>query len=156
MNPAITRDEAAAALSAVERERLRVAEEIGLPAWYWRGFALGWILVGIAADLGSVWVSAAATLLFGATHAAVVPRVASGRHRSDMLSVRADLAGSRTAKVVLLFVATLGLVTVAVALAVSADGARDPSIIASVFVATLLLLGGPRLLAATRRPAPQR
>jgi hypothetical protein len=150
MTRAITQDEAEAALATVERERQRVAEQIGLPAWYWWGLALGWIAVGVVADLGIVWLSAAAMLVFGAVHAAVVPRVASGRHRSEMLSVRAELAGARTARIVLLCVAALGLVTVAVGFAVWADGARHPSIIASIFVAALILLGGPRLLAAIR------
>jgi hypothetical protein len=80
-----------------------------------------------------------------------VPRVASGRHRTRQLSVRAELAGRRTAILVVLGVAALGLLTVAVGFALDADGTRDPSIVASIFVAVLILLGGPRLL-ASRQP----
>jgi hypothetical protein len=50
-------------------------------------------------------------------------------------------------------VAALGVVTVGAALAASADGASHPVTIASVFVAVIILLGGPRLLAAIRRRA---
>jgi hypothetical protein len=83
-------------------------------------------------------------------HANVVPRVASGRHRSQQLSVKAELAGRRTRLIVVLAVAALGVVTVAAAFALDADGTRDPSIVASIFVAVVILLGGPRLLAARR------
>jgi membrane protein implicated in regulation of membrane protease activity len=151
MEPTITHEEAEGALATVDLRRRRVIEEIGLPGWYWWGLALGWIAVGVASDSGVVWLAAAATLIFGAVHAAVVPRVASGRHRSQRLSVKAELAGRRTAVIVVLAVAALGLVTVAAGFALSADGAHDPSIIASIFVAVLILLGGPRLLQA-RRP----
>jgi hypothetical protein len=44
-------------------------------------------------------------------------------------------------------------VTIAIALAVNADGAEHPATIASAFVAVLVVLGGPRLLAAVRRRA---
>jgi hypothetical protein len=52
----------------------------------------------------------------------------------------------------------LGLVglTAAVALALDADGAGHPSIWASVFAATLLLLGGPRMMARIRERATLR
>jgi len=86
-------------------------------------------------------------------HAAVAPRVASGRHRTQHLSVRAEVAGRRTARFVIGSVAALGLLTVAAALAASADGAGHPVTMASVLVAVIILLGGPRLLAAIRRRA---
>ena len=148
MTRTITSEEAEAALATVDRGRRRVIEEIGLPAWYWWGLALGWIAVGVVADLEVTWLTSAATLIFGAVHANVVPRVANGRHRTRQLSVRSDLAGRRTALVVVLAVAALGLVTVGASLGLSADGTRDPSIVASIFVATVILLGGPRLLGA--------
>jgi hypothetical protein len=152
MDRTVTQEEAEGALATVDLRRRRVIEEIGLPGWYWWGLALGWIAVGIAADSGIVWLAASAMLLFGAVHANVVPRVASGRHRTGQLSVRADVAGRRTALIVVLAVAALGLLTVGAGFALSADGARDPSIIASIFVAVVILLGGPRLLAARRQP----
>jgi hypothetical protein len=55
---------------------------------------------------------------------------------------------------VILAVVALAGVTVAGALAAGADGARHPVTIASVLVAVIIILGGPRLLAAIRRRAP--
>jgi len=150
MTRTVTHQEAEAALDTVARRRRRVIDEVGLPGWYWWGLALGWIAVGIVADLKVTWATAAATLIFGAVHANVVPRVASGRHRTQLISVKAELAGRRTALIVVLAVAALGVVTVGAALALYADGARDPSIIASIFVAVVILLGGPRLLSSPR------
>jgi hypothetical protein len=150
METRLTPLEAEAALAAVERGRARVADEIGLPRWYWWGLALGWIAVGVVADLHDVWATSVAMLLFGAVHAAVAPRVATGRHRTDMLSVGEELAPARTARYVVLGVALLGLLTVIAGFVLAADGARHPATIASIFVAVLILLGGPRLLAALR------
>ena len=47
----------------------------------------------------------------------------------------------------------LGAVTVAGALVLDADGAGHPTTIASVFVALIIVLGGPRLLSRVRRSA---
>jgi hypothetical protein len=149
----ITPLEARAALDAADRGRRRVIDEIDLPIWYWWGLALGWIGLGVITDLKHPWLTAAATLAFGAVHAAVAPRVATGRHHTRHLSVRADVAGRRTARLVIGAVAGLGLLTVAAAWAASADGARHPVTMASVLVAVIILLGGPRLLAAIRRRA---
>jgi hypothetical protein len=156
MESQLTPQEARAALDTVDRERLRVIEEIDLPRWYWWGLALGWIALGYITDLKHPWVTAAATLVFGAVHAAVAPRVASGRHKTSRLSVRAELAGRQTARLVIGCVAALAVVTIAGALAASADGARHPVTIASIFVAVTIVLGGPRLLAAIRRRAAEK
>ena len=145
--------EARAALDAADRGRRRVIDEINLPTWYWWGLALGWIGLGVITDLKHPWLTAAATLVFGAVHAAVAPRVASGRHRTDQVSVRAEVVGRRTARLVIGSVAALGVVTVAAGVAASADSARHPVTMASVLVAVIILLGGPRLLAAIRRRA---
>jgi len=145
--------EASAALEAIDRGRRRVIDEIDLPNWYWWGLALGWIGLGVITDLKHPWLTAAATLVFGAVHAAVAPRVASGRHRTDQVSVRAEVVGRRTARLVIGSVAALGVVTVAAGVAASADSARHPVTMASVLVAVIILLGGPRLLAAIRRRA---
>jgi hypothetical protein len=51
------------------------------------------------------------------------------------------------------FLIALAGVTVAAAFAVNADGAEHPATIASVFVAALILLGGPRVMAAIREHA---
>ena len=87
MQTEITPQEARAALDTIDRGRRRVIDEIDLPRWYWWGLALGWIALGYITDLKHPWLTAAATLLFGAVHAAVAPRVASGRHRTHQLSV---------------------------------------------------------------------
>ncbi len=153
MEPRVTSLEARAALDAADRSRLRVINEIDVPAWYWWGLAVGWIGLGFITDLKHPWLTAAATLVFGAVHAGVAPRVASGRHRTRSLSVRAEIAGRHTGRLVILAVAALGALTVAAALAAGADRAHHPVTIASIFVAVTIVLGGPRLLAAIRRRA---
>lgn len=153
MESRVTPHEARAALDTIDRDRRRVIDEIDLPHWYWWGLALGWIALGYLTDLQHPWLTAAGTLVFGAVHAAVAPRVASGRHRTNRLSVRAELTGPRTARIVIGCVAALGVVTVGAALAASADGARHPVTIASIFVAVVIVLGGPQLLASVRRRA---
>lgn len=145
--------EARAALDAIDAGRRRVVEEIDLPQWYWWGLALGWIGLGYITDLKHPWITSAATLLFGAVHSAVAPRVTSGRHRTPHLSVRADVAGRHTARLVLLGLVAMAGLTVAVALAAGADGAEHPVTMASVLVAVIIVLGGPRMLATVRRRA---
>jgi hypothetical protein len=151
MEQQVTPVEARAALDAIDRSRLRVIDEIDLPRWYWWGLAIGWIALGYLSDLGHPWLTTAATLAFGAVHSAVAPRVLSGRHRSDRLSVSARVAGRDTPRLVLGGLIALVPVTVAIALAVQADGAEHPATIASCFVALIIVLGGPRLLAEVRR-----
>jgi cytochrome c oxidase assembly factor CtaG len=148
-----TPEEARAALEAVTRGRLRVIDEIDLPRWYWWGLAIGWVALGVITDLRHPWLTAAATLVFGAVHSSVAPRVASGRHRTQQLSVSAELTGARTARLVIGSVAALGALTVGLALAANADGARHPVTIASIVVAVMIVLGGPQLLASVRRRA---
>jgi protein-S-isoprenylcysteine O-methyltransferase Ste14 len=98
-------------------------------------------------------VASVATFIFGAVHASVAPRVMSGRRRSRSLSVRADVAPPHLARLVIAALLALAGVTVAVSLAVAADGASHPTTIASVVVALLIVLGGPRLLDVMRRRA---
>lgn len=69
------------------------------------------------------------------------------------LSVRAEIAGRHTGRLVVIAVAALGAVTVAGALAAHADGAQHPVTIASSFVAVTIIRGGPRLMAVIRRRA---
>ncbi len=145
--------EARAALDAVARDRLRVIDEIDLPRWYWWGLAAGWVALGYVTDLKHPWVTAGATLAFGAVHSAVAPRVVGGRRRTANLSVRGDLAGRRTPVMIFGALIALAGLTVAGSLLASADGARHPVTFASVFVATLILLGGPHVLARVRRRA---
>jgi 4-hydroxybenzoate polyprenyltransferase len=153
MDTPIRPEEARVALDAVERSRLRVIDEIGLPRWYWWGLALGWIALGVITDLKIAWATAAVTIAFGAVHASVAARAASGRHRTQRLSVRAEVVGRDTARIVVGMVAALGCLTVGLAWAASADGARHPVTIASLFIATIILLGRPQLIAGVRRRA---
>jgi hypothetical protein len=153
MQQQVTPDEARAALDRVQRGRLRVVEEIDLPIWYWAGLAVGWIGLGVVADVAFRWVTTAATLAFGAIHAAVASRVLSGRHRTQQLSVRADVAGHQVPRLVIGGLVLLTCLTVAGALAANADGARHPATVASIVVAVMTVLGGPRLLAVVRRKA---
>src|SRR3954447_13667354 len=146
ISPAEARD----ALDAVRRERRRVRDEVGLPAWYWWGLALGWVVLGVIADLGHPWLTTAATLVFGAVHSTVAPRVVSGRNRSSQLSVRGDVAGRHIAALVLGGLVALAALTVVVALILDADGARHPVTSTSVFVAVLVLLGRPQAVRAWR------
>ncbi len=149
----LTQQEARAALDSIDRSRLRVIDEIDVPRWYWWGLALGWVALGYIADLHHPWLTSAATLLFGAVHATVAPRVTDGRHRSHRLSVSAQLAGRRTAQLVIGAVVCLAVLTVGAALAADADGARHPATIASILVGLIIVLGGPQLLASRRRRA---
>jgi hypothetical protein len=145
--------EARAALDSIDRGRRRVIDQIDLPRWYWWGLALGWIALGYVNDLGHPWVTSAATVAFGAVHATIAPRVIDGRHGSDRLSVRRDVAGRRLPRLVIAALVALALVTVAGALAAHADGAGHPATIGSVLVAVMIVLGGPQLVAAYRRRA---
>jgi hypothetical protein len=98
-----------------------------------------------------VAVSLVATVVFGAVHAAIAPRVLSGQHRSRRLSVRRELVDRRLSLYVFTAIVALVVVTLVVALALDADGAGPPAIIAGAFVAVIIVIGGPRLTAAVRR-----
>jgi FtsH-binding integral membrane protein len=143
--------EARAALLDVERRQRRVIDEIDVPPWYWWLLAGGWVVLGVLAELAPAAASIAATLVFGAVHAAIAPRVLSGQHRSQRLSVRRDLVDRRLPLYVFTGMIALVAVTLGVALVLDADGAGHPSIIAAAFVAVIIVIGGPRLTAAVRR-----
>ena len=147
----MTPDEAQAALRTVDRERLRVIDEVDLPAWYWWALAIGWIALGVITDLKHGWLTAIATFAFGAAHSTIAPRVIDGRRGSERLRVGRDLVGNQVSRLVLATLVGLAGVTVAASLAAGADGARHPVTMASVLVAVILVLGGPRLLAHARR-----
>jgi hypothetical protein len=151
MHGEITPGEAQAALAAADRGRRAVIAEIAVPGWYWWGLAVGWIALGVISDFGNPWVSTVATVAFGAIHATVAPRVVDGRHGSDRLSVRRDVAGRHIGRYVIAGVVAMALVTIAAALAAHADGAGHPATAASIFVAAIIVLGGPRLVDVLRR-----
>jgi hypothetical protein len=141
------------ALADVEGRRRQVAGEIGVPAAYWWGVALGWVALGVIADAGNAVLTTVAMFVFGAVHASVAPRVLDGRHGSRDLSVRREVAGHRIAGILLGCLVLLGGLTVALSLAATADGADHPTTIASVVVALAILGGGPQLVGVLRRRA---
>jgi hypothetical protein len=126
-----------------------------VPRWYWWGVALGWLALGAVTDLDHAWLTAMATLLFGAVHSSVAQHVLSGRHRSSQLSVRADVVDRRVPLLVLGFLVALALVTIGLALLFDADGAGHPVTIAGLVVAVAVLGIGPQLMAAVRHRAEQ-
>ncbi|MGH9209178.1 MAG: hypothetical protein ACRD2C_00680 [Acidimicrobiales bacterium] len=148
--------DARVALGSIEQRRLQVIAEIDMPRWYWWGLALAWVALGVVADLAHPWATAAATLVFGAVHSAVAPRVLSGRHRSERLSVHADMVSRHLPA--LMFGCLVGLVAVNIGLGflANADGADHPATMAGLVVAVAILCGGPSLMAAVRRRAEQK
>jgi hypothetical protein len=149
----ISDTEARLALSSIERRRQQILAEIGVPLWYWFVVAAGWVVLGILADYGPAWATTTATLLFGAAHSTIAPRVISGRRGSPQLSISRDLVSRRIPALVIGFLIVMTVATVGLALLFNADGARHPAALASVVVAMLVLAGGPALLAAVRRRA---
>jgi hypothetical protein len=152
-----TEAEARVALQGAEQARQRVIDQIGMPWWYWWGLAACWIGLGVLSDLHAPWwLVVGATVAVGAGHSYVFQRLVAGRLRSGEVMVRADVAGRHAHLIVIGFLLALVGVTVALALALAADGAGHPSIWASVFVAILLLLGGPRVMDWIRERATRR
>jgi hypothetical protein len=145
------------ALHDAEHAQQRVIEQIGMPWWYWWGLAGAWIGLGVVTDLQPAWwVVVGATLVVGAGHSVVCQRLLAGRQRTGEVKVRAEVAGNHVELAVIGFLLTLIAVTIVVALALSADGAGHPATWASVFVAALLLLGGPRVMLWIRGEATRR
>jgi hypothetical protein len=145
--------EARFALSSIEERRRQVIAEIDVPRWYWLALAAGWVGLGVISDYAPPWVDIAATVLFGAAHASIAPRVLSGRRASSQLSVRGDLVDRRIPILIIGLLVVMVAVTVALALLLHADGARHPATWASVVVAALLLAEGPALMKRARRQA---
>jgi hypothetical protein len=156
MDPKLTETEAWFALSSIERRRQQVVAEINVPSWYWFVLAAGWVALGVLADYGPVWAASTATLLFGAAHATIAPRVLSGRRASPRLSVRSDLVSPWIPLLVIGFLVVMVFATIVLALLFNADGARHPATLASLVAAAMVLCGGPTLLGWVRRRAEQR
>ena len=148
--PDIGDAEARMALDTVEHRRQQVLAEIDVPGWYWWFLALGWVAVGAAVEFGGAVGAILAPVVFGAVHAG--PLAGAERPLPDRQPERAqDVAGHQVLFAVIAYVVVLCVVTLVVALAANADGARHPGMFASVVVALLVLAGGPRLMAALRR-----
>jgi hypothetical protein len=149
--------EARLALQGVELAQRRVIDRIGIPWWYWWGLAVCWVGFGVLSDIGAPWwVVAIVTVVFGAAHANVPHRLLAGRQQSSDVRVRAVVAGRRGRFLVAGFLVALVALTVAVAVLLDADGAGHPATWASVYIATIIVLGGPRLMTATRDEAARR
>ncbi len=134
------------ALHTIDERRREVADEVGVPRWYWWGVALGWVAVGAVADTGNPWATGASTLVFGAAHAAAASHALSGQQASSQLRVRRDLVGGHLRSAVLAVIVALGALTVALGFLADADGARHPATMASVVPAVIVLCGGPGLV----------
>jgi hypothetical protein len=145
--------EAQFALSSIEERRRQVIAEINVPRWYWLALAAGWVALGVISDFAPPWVDVAATVLFGAAHASIAPRVLSGRRASSQLSVRGELVDRHIPILVIGLLVVMAAVTVGLALLLHLDGARHPATWASVVVAALLLVEGPALMGTVRRRA---
>jgi hypothetical protein len=148
--------EARVALHDVEQARQRVIDQIDMPKWYWWGLAACWIVLGVLSDVANAWIVAVATIVFGAVHSAVSQRLLAGRRQSSNVKVRRDVAGRHAPLIVFGCLVGLAGVTIATALAAHADGAGHPATMGSVLVAVMILLGGPRVMAAIRAGATRR
>lgn len=153
MSIPIGESEASFALSSIEQRRRQVIAEIDVPPWYWFALAGGWVALGVIADYAPPWAYLAGTVLFGAAHASIAPRVLSGRRGSRNLSVRGDLVSGRIPLMIVGLLVVMVVLTVLISLLLHADGARHPATWASVMVAALLLVGGPAFMGAIRRRA---
>lgn len=147
----IAPEDARAALDAVEHARANIADEVGLPRWYWWVLAAAWLGLGIVGETCPQWVTIVATLAFGVVHSTIASRLLSGRRRTGQVQVSADVAGNRTPAVVIGMLLGLVALTIGTAFALDADGAHHPGIGASVLVAAVVGLGGPEILRVLRR-----
>lgn len=152
----INHTDAARALDEIELRRRQIISEIDVPHWYWLFLALGWVALGLVTVAGMPWLSVVATVAFGAVHSAIAARTIDGRHGSSQLSVHADVAGRRVRGLVISFLLALVAVTIGIALVADALGAPQPALIASIVVAVLVLVGGPRVMALVRHRAARR
>ena len=156
MTHEISPTEASLALAAVQRRRHEVLAEIDVPRWYWPSLAAGWAGLGMLADFGPPWATSVATVLFGAVHSTIAPRVLSGRHASTRVSIRGVAVSRWTPAVILVFLVAMTGLTISVALVFNADGARHPASLAGFVVAALVLAAGPRLMTGVRTRAQRR
>ena len=156
MNNEVTEAEARLALNSIEQRRQQVIAEIDVPPWYWISVAGGWVVLGVLADYGPAWAITVGTVAFGAVHSAVAPRILSGRHASQHVSVRSDLVSRRLPVFVIGFLILMTVVTVALASHRQRRWrpARSPS--RQCRRGGTRPLGGPRLMDTVRRRAERR
>lgn len=146
----ITTDQAREALDRATAARGRVAAEVGLPRGYWWALAAAWVALGALGDVGPSWLATVATVAFGVGHSVFATRLLDGRRRTSELQVSAAVAGRRTAPIVVGMLLALVALTIGVALALDADGARHVGLWAGLFVGVLVGFGGPEILRVLR------
>jgi hypothetical protein len=141
------------ALEDVELRRQQVVAMINIPWWYWWSVGAGWIALGAVTDLHIAWATSCGTLLFGAVHASIAWRILDGRHGSSQLSVRANLVSRHVPAYVLTGLVTLAAFTAVFATVLTLNHVGHPVTISSIFVAVIVIMGGPGLMASVRRRA---
>jgi hypothetical protein len=156
MTNAPNEEEAARALESIHQDRAKVIEQIAVPSWYWWGLAGGWIVLGVVSDDHNPWLISAATLAFGAAHASIAHWVIGGRQGSTQIRVSEEVAGPFTPWLIIGCLVGLVGLTIIGAVAASDNGVSHPVTIASVGVAIIIVLGGPRLMSVVRRHAARR
>lgn len=151
MTQSISHDDATEALESVARARRQVAQEIGLPTWYWWSMAAWWVGIGALTELEIPWLTAAVTLVLGATHAAVAGRLLAGRRRTAEVQVSGEVAGRYTALLMIALLVALAALTVGLGFALDADGMQHSALGAGAFVGAIVGFGGATLLRTLRR-----
>jgi hypothetical protein len=147
----ITPEQARSALDVTDDARRRVADEVGLPRWYWWVLAAAWAVLGALGDVGPSWLSTVASVAFAVGHSTVASTLLAGQQRTRQLRVSRDVAGRRTPMVVVGMLVGLVAVTLAVGFALDADGADHAGVWAGLFVAPIVGFGGPEILRVLRR-----
>lgn len=146
----ISHDDAAEALESVAHARRQVAQEVGLPTWYWCSMAAWWIGIGALSELELPWLTGAVTVVLGAIHASVAGRLLSGRHRTAGVQISGDTAGRRTPLLMIGLLIVLAAATVGAGFALDADGMEHSALGAGLFMGAVVGFGGPALLRGLR------
>jgi hypothetical protein len=149
-------NDARTALENIERRHQQIVAMISIPWWYWGSVGLGWIALGAVTDLHNPWATSGGTLLFGAAHASIAWRVLDGRHGSGQLSVRASLVSRHVPFYVLGGLIALAALTALFATVLTMHHVGHPVTISSVFVAIIVIIGGPLFMAVVRRHAARK
>jgi hypothetical protein len=149
-------NDARTSLENIELRRQQIVAMINIPRWYWGSVAFGWIVLGAITDLHNPWATSGGTLLFGAAHASIAWRVLDGRHGSGQLSIRANLVSRHVPFYVLGGLIALATLTALFATILTKHHVGHPVTISSVFVAIIVISGGPLFMATVRRHAAQK
>jgi hypothetical protein len=149
-------NDAKIALDDVGLRQRQVVAMINIPWWYWWSVGIGWIVLGVIADLHNPWATSIATLLFGAIHATIAQRFLDGRHSTRQLSVRADMVNRHIPAIVLSGLLVLAALTTGIAIAFATNHVGRPVTLSSVIIAAIVVSAGPGFMGAVRRHADAR